>query len=100
MRTVGVDLSAQSKETAVATIDWQSGGAAITSIVVGADDNRIVNLASGVAMIGIDSPFGWPSSFVDFVVSYRARQSHATRLDSVEHRGPLLVRQNDLHVKA
>lgn len=100
MRTVGVDLSAQPKETAVATIDWHDRGATLTGLVVGADDRRIVDLAAAADQTGIDSPFGWPSTFVDFVSRHRTGQPHETRLDSVDHRRPLLWRVTDFHVKS
>lgn len=60
VRTLGIDLAPQPAKTGVAVIDWSPGEAEITELTVGADDDRILELASKVDALGIDSPFGWP----------------------------------------
>ncbi|WP_439033212.1 DUF429 domain-containing protein [Gordonia terrae] len=96
MRTVGVDLSASPAKTAVAVLDWRDGRAEVTDLVVGADDADIRRLAEGATRIGIDSPFGWPDEFVDFVVAHHRHGLPADRrLDEIARRRPLALRRTD-----
>ncbi|MFE0751714.1 DUF429 domain-containing protein [Gordonia sp. NPDC058843] len=99
MRTVGVDLSASPVKTAVACVDWHAGGAALTELVVGADDEVIRRLAEGATRIGIDSPFGWPEEFVGFVVAHHHNELGTGReLDDIARRRPLALRRTDLQI--
>ena len=99
MRTVGVDLSASPDKTAVAVLDWHHGGAELIDLVVGADDSTIRRLADGATRIGIDSPFGWPDEFVDFVVAHHRKElPPGRRLDDIGNRRPLALRRTDLRV--
>ena len=70
MRTVGVDLAAGEKRTALAAIDW-SPGRAEASVVVGVDDGRVVEEIGASDKAGIDCPLGWPERFVDFLNAHR-----------------------------
>jgi len=72
MRTVGVDLAAEADRTAVAWIDWSVHGASVSELVVGADDELIVEALLAADKAGIDCPFGWPDLFVSFVSAHRA----------------------------
>lgn len=67
MQTVGVDLAAEPKNTALATIEWSEGRAQVVDVQVGVDDNRILQAAETAAKIGIDCPLGWPDTFVQFL---------------------------------
>ncbi|MEU1883078.1 DUF429 domain-containing protein [Streptosporangium sp. NPDC020072] len=71
MITVGVDLAAEAVRTAVAWLDWSDGGARVREVVVGADDDLIVEALMGADKAGVDCPFGWPDRFVDFVTAHR-----------------------------
>lgn len=71
MITCGVDLSAEPKRTAIARIEWQPGGAVLTSLQLGAGDDAIHAAVQDSEKTGIDCPFGWPDAFVDFVNSHR-----------------------------
>jgi hypothetical protein len=88
MRTVGVDLSAQPRETPVATVEWGEGRATVTGLTIGADDDRIARLIDGADKTGIDAPFGWSSEFVEFVTRHRHGEPHPYRLDTVDRRRP------------
>ncbi len=66
-----------------------------------ADDARIHTMVAGAARVGIDSPFGWPDDFVDFVVAqHRGELSAGSGLDDVSRRRPLAYRTTDLYVAA
>lgn len=71
MRTVGVDLAAEPTKTAVAVIEWSARGAAVVTLVVGADDAAIVSAATGATKLGLDAPLGWPEPFLEFLQAQR-----------------------------
>ncbi|MEV4096830.1 DUF429 domain-containing protein [Streptosporangium saharense] len=71
MLTVGVDLAAEAVRTAVALLDWSGEGARVREVVVGADDDLIVETLMDADKAGVDCPFGWPDRFVDFVTAHR-----------------------------
>jgi len=72
MRTVGVDLAAEPKGTAIASIEWTPGRATVLDVVVGADDDRIVAAVESADKAGIDCPLGWPAAFIEFVTDHQA----------------------------
>jgi predicted nuclease with RNAse H fold len=72
MLTVGVDLAAEPAGTAVASIRWSPGRAEVTDLVVGADDDAILDAIRAAAKAGIDCPLGWPAAFVEFVAAHHA----------------------------
>ncbi|AZZ80532.1 MULTISPECIES: DUF429 domain-containing protein [Gordonia] len=96
MRTVGVDLSASPAKTAVAVLDWFDDRTELVDLVVGADDAEIRRLVDGATRIGIDSPFGWPDDFVEFVVAHhRGGLVPGRKLDDIANRRPLALRRTD-----
>ncbi|UAK36868.1 DUF429 domain-containing protein [Gordonia bronchialis] len=98
-RTVGVDLAASPSKTAVAVVEWRGSGASVTGVAMPADDAVIRELADGAQRIGVDAPFGWPDSFVEFVGRHhRGRTESGLELDDVSHRRPLAYRRTDLVV--
>jgi predicted RNase H-like nuclease len=78
METIGIDLAAQDKKTALCTIRWRSGRASVAPPHLGAadgiDDDSLVRAVRGGGWVGIDSPFGWPATFVDAVSAYSRRE--------------------------
>jgi predicted nuclease with RNAse H fold len=72
MLSVGIDLAADRAKTAVATIDWLPGAAAVRELVLGADDDLLVAAIERADKAGIDCPLGWPDKFVDFVAAHQA----------------------------
>ncbi len=95
MITVGVDLAAEPKTTAVAVLDW-SAGPTVSALRCPADDAMIVTLAAGARKIGLDCPLGWPEPFVEFVLAHRAGRATAPA-DSVTARRPLAYRATDVY---
>lgn len=67
MLTVGVDLAAQPKGTAVACVEWGAGRAVVRNVTRPADDEVILTALAAAAKAGIDCPLGWPDEFVAFV---------------------------------
>ena len=47
MMTTGIDLAADEKKTGVATIEWGSGTATITNVVVGAGNQWLIEAITG-----------------------------------------------------
>jgi len=70
--TAGLDLASQDNRTALAEIDWHSGGAVLRAVRMGVGNDEIVAAARRVAVVGIDCPLGWPRPFVDLLIAARA----------------------------
>ena len=83
MRTVGVDLAAEAKGTAVAVVDWPAGSttpnepaqsgesARLVHLRVGEDDRAVLAARDGADRAAIDCPLGWPEPFVEFLLAHR-----------------------------
>jgi predicted nuclease with RNAse H fold len=71
-RTVGIDLAAEPKRTALAVIAWSTGGARLEHLVLNVTDEMIVDAAATAERIGIDCALGWPIDFVEFVSAHAA----------------------------
>lgn len=71
--TVGIDLASSDRNTAACAITWGHDRPRLT-LLQGRDvtDDRIVTLARGAQVIGIDAPFGWPEAFTAATASYAA----------------------------
>jgi predicted nuclease with RNAse H fold len=67
MRTLGVDLASKPKKTSVCEIEWSSTRATVIEVMIRVDDSKILDYGGSVDVIGIDSPFGWPTPFIEFV---------------------------------
>lgn len=73
-RSVGIDLSAEPRGTAVVTVEWSGDSAHIVCIVPKANDEAILAAilsAPEPSKVAIDSPLGWPDPLVDFLVAHR-----------------------------
>jgi predicted nuclease with RNAse H fold len=97
--TVGVDLAAEPRNTAVAVLEWTGGRAAARSVQCDADDDRIVELCADADKIGIDCPLGWPEAFVDFVAAHSAMQPVAPA-GTIAQRRQLVYRLTDRRLVA
>lgn len=96
VQTVGVDLAAEPTKTAVAIVVWEYGLATVQELLLGATDADIVDAVAVADRSGIDSPFGWPDSFVDFVgAHHRLEHSRERALNSRSGRLPLVRRLTD-----
>ena len=60
VRTVGIDLAAQSRKTAVCAIDWLDGDVRVTTPAAGYADPELLDCIDDAEAVGIDAPFGWP----------------------------------------
>jgi predicted nuclease with RNAse H fold len=72
MLTVGVDLAAEPRTTAVAWLEWSADRAVLSRLEVGCGDEVILDAIAAADRAGIDCPFGWPDPFVAFVSEHRA----------------------------
>jgi len=72
VRTLGVDLAAAAKKTAVAVIEWADGAARLAHLSLDVDDEEIVRLFGTSDMTGIDCPLGWPDAFLPFIAGHLA----------------------------
>ena len=68
--TVGVDLSAESANTRLASIEWQSTTAGVVDLQTNVSNPTIVETARSAAKVGIDCPFGWPVPFLEFITEH------------------------------
>jgi predicted nuclease with RNAse H fold len=99
MKTVGVDLAAEPKKTAVATIDWIAGSAVLEFLGLGISDPDIVLAARGAASVGIDCPFGWPLEFLEFVAAHARGEVAPHALVGGDWRRRLAYRETDRDVR-
>lgn len=98
MLTVGVDLAAEPRTTAVAWLEWSAGRAVLTRLEVGCGDDLILAAVGDADRAGIDCPFGWPDAFVDFVTEHRAATLPPRSVDR-PHRRDLTLRLTDRIVR-
>lgn len=95
MKTLGIDLSSQPMKTAACLIDWDSGATKKIEILARVDDEQILRLVDQCDKIGIDAPFGWPLSFVEFLNRSSLRSTEWTP----HYRDSLCFRITDLRVQ-
>lgn len=79
MRTLGIDLASQAPKTAACAIDWRDGRGTVAILRVGLDDDQLLAMARESKVVGIDAPFGWPTSFVAMMARHHS-PSHPTAL--------------------
>jgi Protein of unknown function (DUF429) len=81
MHTLGVDLSADPRKTAVCLVEWEDGTARVHRPVLGLDDDSLLSRLLGEHehgrpdWTGIDAPFGWPQLFVAAVSGWEEGRS-------------------------
>jgi predicted nuclease with RNAse H fold len=97
--TVGVDLAAEPKKTAIAVIDWAGSTATVRHLQLGVTDPEIVALSAGAEMVGIDCPFGWPVEFVEFVSAHSRGEVAPRQLFGSDWRRRLAYRDTDRFVR-
>lgn len=72
--TVGIDLAAEPKGTAIAAVSWHDGAAVVETLLTGCGDDIVLHwMHHPSEAVGIDCPFGWPAKFVDLVSQHSAR---------------------------
>jgi hypothetical protein len=79
VRTLGVDLAAATRKTAVAVIEWSGGtgsnsptqgSARLEHLALDVDDQQIVDLFGTCDMTGVDCPVGWPDALLPFLTGH------------------------------
>lgn len=71
MRTLGIDLAAQPRKTAVCEVDWREDGSVqVGSPAVGLDDPALLAAIHTANAVRIDAPFGWPRAFLEHLPRY------------------------------
>jgi predicted nuclease with RNAse H fold len=100
MITVGVDLASQSNDTAIAIIEWGEERSRALRVVLGVDDEMILDEAKLADVTGIGSPFGWPDPFFEFVSQNRAgRVNEPRRAATVSGRDEIMYRTTERRVR-
>ncbi|HET9139680.1 DUF429 domain-containing protein [Actinophytocola sp.] len=101
MRTVGVDLAAEPRDTAIAVVEWRAGGARVVAVAMPADDETVVHHAEQADKVGIDCPLGWPDAFIDFLNVHRdGAAAPASQLAGMAWRRSLAYRRTDEDVRS
>lgn len=99
MITVGVDLAAEPKKTAIAVVEWAGSRAVVLQLQLGVTDPQIVDMSVDAAKVGIDCPFGWPDEFVDFIVAHSRGEIAPRELAGSDWRRRLAYRDTDRFVR-
>jgi predicted nuclease with RNAse H fold len=68
--TVGVDLAASARRTAVCRVVWGDGGALTAEFVVPEGDEELLAVVRSADKTGLDCPLGWPSRFVATILAH------------------------------
>jgi predicted nuclease with RNAse H fold len=68
--TVGVDLAASARRTAVCRMVWDGFHGATAEFVVPEADEDLLALVRSADKTGLDCPLGWPSGFVETVEAH------------------------------
>jgi predicted nuclease with RNAse H fold len=97
--TAGIDLSAEFKNTWMATIDWVRGEARLVGLQSAVSDSDILRAALTADQVGIDCPFGWPESFYEFISQHREGGVKPQVGLGKEWRENLAFRATDLAIK-
>ncbi len=100
MITVGVDLASKSNDTAIAVIEWGTERSRALRVILGADDEMILDEAKRADFVGIGSPFGWPDPFFEFVSQNRVgRVEEPRRAATVSGRDEIMYRTTERRVR-
>jgi predicted nuclease with RNAse H fold len=73
MRTLGIDLAAQPKNTSACLIGWGPRRAAVIQLRTDLNDDALLELIAEADKVGVDAPLGWPDDFVEAVAAHRDR---------------------------
>lgn len=101
MITVGVDLAAEPKGTALAVIAWSQEAATLVSLKLGVADDAIVEVTKTADKVGIDCALGWPVEFIEFLNRQARAGGDGDLIDgSIDARRRLAYRETDRRVHA
>jgi predicted nuclease with RNAse H fold len=98
--TVGVDLAAEPKGTALAVINWSAKTAKLADLQLSVIDDQVVSAASKADKIGIDCALGWPIEFVEFLKSHSDLASIQRVDGGMDWRRRLAYRETDRAARA
>jgi predicted nuclease with RNAse H fold len=73
MRTLGIDLAAQPKNTSACLIGWGPGRAAVIELRSDLADDALLEMIADADKVGVDAPLGWPDEFVEAIAAHRDR---------------------------
>jgi predicted nuclease with RNAse H fold len=65
--TVGIDLAAQPRDSALCALEWTGSQVVVQDVHPNVSDEQIVNSIRAAHKTGLDVPFGWPTAFVQAV---------------------------------
>ncbi|MFR0355936.1 DUF429 domain-containing protein [Streptomyces sediminimaris] len=68
--TVGIDLAASARRTAVCRMEWTDRGTVTAEFAVASADEDLLALIRSADKTGLDCPLGWPSDFVATVLAH------------------------------
>ncbi|WP_426509387.1 DUF429 domain-containing protein [Dactylosporangium sp. McL0621] len=102
MLTAGVDLAPTDERTALVTVAWSRGRAALREVTIGVSDARIVATVRQSDKTGFNCALGWPEPFAALVNAHRV--GHTASLPSRENganwRRVMMYRTTDEAVRA
>ncbi len=74
MLTVGIDFAAQSRDSALCSLEWNDSTVSVRDLHLGVTDKEIVESIQIADKTGLDVPFGWPAAFAKAVHSWAEGQ--------------------------
>jgi predicted nuclease with RNAse H fold len=96
MRSLGIDLAAEPRDTAACDITWLADTAVGRLCTDRLDDDRLLALIEGADKVGVDCPFGWPEPFRNAVAVHALGQTWPGRgQPGAGHRESLRYRLTD-----
>jgi predicted nuclease with RNAse H fold len=99
MRTAGVDVAANPRNTSVCVIDWARHDVRIDRRP--APDETLVEVITAVDRTALDVPLGWPETFVEAICAHHHFAPWPVRrLDPPDDRRPLRFRLTDRELMA
>ena len=99
MKTLGIDLSSNPAKTGGCVVEWVGEKARVAELTVGLDDDAILELHNRCEVTGIDSPFGWPEPFLEFLTQQREFPTAAFPQWGSAQRDQLRFRATDFKVR-
>ena len=94
MIVLGVDLSAQPRDTAAVRIDFAR--CTVDAVPGNLADDELLDLIAEADVAGLDVPLGWPSAFVDAVARHHGNAGwHDIDASTVAGRDRLRYRETD-----
>lgn len=99
-QSVGIDLSAEPKGTAIATLNWHDKHVEVIGLKQGADDGLVLHyLHHPDHTVGVDCPLGWPAPFVRLISDHANGTLRLPEHRPQGWRREFVMRQTDLIVR-